>query len=663
VLQLAITSGVLPEAVIAAPVKCAVGPDGDIWLQPAEKLPRGVRAALERLGVEAPWITPLPLNETLVCWLQAFPLLADPSPLAAEDRLPVLFDLPQPEQLPELVAEILRLGNDRQSFCHVTSGDQVRTLLRVIGPPYYSLLRALERNSADRAGPCAYVERGPRVWVQIGYRHPLQERIVTPPGKWLILQAPHVWQTLDEMPFQDVYRAFECRVQHGEVVWTPAHLEQRITVPLRLTAGGSEDAEMWVLRDGGEAQLDALVSAADDQLLSRLAFAVGQCDGRRTIVLRVRPSKQAPPVVVLDAVAFRPYLKLPNLFLPCGLRLHPPLRRSTVAQILAPDANRITWLDPHDDGTFTPESLPDAAFRPLSDWVDYVFEREHQALNAWVEAHRFDFEAFVCPEDRRPREDRPKRTPEPAAPPADVPPPADAGPQPAKTEEWTLAELVPEPATPAPGQPPADAARDAVQRRLSELEQRFLSLDAPWDSEERTALWREMGAVNSWLGYHLDAAVCWSHAVWEQDGSLDAVREAWLESTRKELVECRDRWPAGRVGHLAGPCGGRGAILDLRVAIRARCHGPRRAPGAVGSISGTLRGAALVSRGVAGLGGDLPVERRRRAGLGPRPRPGPGAAVPVRPADRRGRAQLPARSGVGRFAAGSDASRTPATSL
>ena len=63
---------------------------------------------------------------------------------------------------------------------------------------------------------------------------------------------------------------------------------------------------------------------------------------------------------------------------------------------LADDPSVVTWLYP-DDGGFTPESLPETAFRPLRDWIDYVLEHDHEALQAWVESARFEFESFVWP--------------------------------------------------------------------------------------------------------------------------------------------------------------------------------------------------------------------------------------------------------------------------
>lgn len=532
VLKLAVTSGTAPEEVCAGPVRAALGPAGDVWLQPQSKLSRGVLAQLARLGVENVRSAPVPLGESLACWLQLFPL-TEPGPLALSDRTPVLFDLPQAEMLPEVAAEVLRLGNDRQSFCYATCGDRVRALLRVVGPPYYSLLRALERDGRSDC-PVAYVEQRPRVWVEIGRTHPLVDRIVPPAGQILLIRAPRLWQFVEECPFQDVYRSLQCELPRAAAAWRPVEREQRIRVPLRLTPGGTEPAELWVLGDSGEEQLDALVGAADNALLARLAFAVGECDGRRVVVLRARPSKQAPPVLVLDAVAFRPYLKLPNLFVPCGQRLHPPLRRNAVAELLAADGSRITWLQPAESGRFTPQSLPDAAFRPLADWVEYVLDREHEAMAEWIDAHRFDFEPFVCREDRRPAE--PKPEPPKAEPARPQPPPQKPRqevetPKPGEPENGLFAavETSSWPTVEDAGEHP----RDAVQRRLFELERQFLASESPLDGDDRAALWCEMGHANAALGYFQDAAVCWASSGWDRDAWPPGTLAAWLESARK----------------------------------------------------------------------------------------------------------------------------------
>src|SRR5262249_2736348 len=145
----------------------------------------------------------------------------------------------------------------------------------------------------------------------------------------------------------------------------------------------------------------------------RLIFAVGEHEGKPIIVLRVRPSKQPPPQLVLEAEAYEPYLKLDNLFVPVGTRIHPALRREAIRRLLADDQSQINWLRPDaaKPGGFIPERLPDSAFRPLADWVDYVLDRDREALSHWVGEFKFDFDPFVCPEEEAPAKAKaPKRS-------------------------------------------------------------------------------------------------------------------------------------------------------------------------------------------------------------------------------------------------------------
>src|SRR5204862_7357022 len=103
---------------------------------------------------------------------------------------------------------------------------------------------------------------------------------------------------------------------------------------------------------------------------------------------RVRPSTEPPPQLVLDAEPYSPYPTFDNLYVPCGTRLHPVLRRDAVRRLLADDPGQINWLrpDPARRGAFVPERLPDEAFRPLADWGDYVLDHDRQALSHWGEA-------------------------------------------------------------------------------------------------------------------------------------------------------------------------------------------------------------------------------------------------------------------------------------
>jgi hypothetical protein len=95
---------------------------------------------VEKLRLGSPRRKPPPTNPH---WLALLPLVRTSGPPKIADKTPVLFDIHCGEQLAEVVAEMLRLGNDRQSFRQLAGADSQRTLLRVLGPPYYTLLRAL----------------------------------------------------------------------------------------------------------------------------------------------------------------------------------------------------------------------------------------------------------------------------------------------------------------------------------------------------------------------------------------------------------------------------------------------------------------------------------------------------------------------------------------
>jgi hypothetical protein len=538
VLRLALSTGAVPAEVAAAPVEAHTADGGAITIDAA--LPTASAKALQALGV-AKVRTSAATRFTLPNWLALIPL-ARREP-AVGDKTPVLLELDSGPRLAEVVAEILRLGNDRQSFRHLTSGETGRTLLRVLGPPYYTLLRALDAEAGQAEQPplAAFVEQVPRVWVQLGYEHPLAERLEVPSGKWLFLRPPRSWEWIDEGPFQDIYGTLEFSLPKVDSAWHDQPLGEQIAVSLRLTSMAETDpAELWVLSHNAVQQLEQLVGTSDNELIARLAFAVVQRNEpavsevnpppERTplVLLRVRPSKLPPPVLVLDGVACRSYLNLPNLFVPVGRRLHPPLRRDVVTRLLAADASRLVWLEPSVAGQFQPRSIPDGAFHPLSAWVDYVLDEQHEPLAAWTAAHRFDFAGFVCREEEQPQDRSPRKAERPTEP-RPAPSPAPSTPTSTSPEDEPIfAEVVEEEIA-----SPVELARavpqpSELQQRLSAAENQFLAIAGPLDSPERAILWREMAHLNGALDRRLDASLCWSQVLWEQPAAPRDAAVAWL---------------------------------------------------------------------------------------------------------------------------------------
>jgi hypothetical protein len=510
-LRLALTSGTVPPRVSLAPAAGGLDDWGRVWLRPSVAPARAVLAELRRLGVDTPR-GGAPALADCCCWLQAFPLERAGERVGPPEGSTVLFDLPG-DGWTGIIAEILRLGNDRQSYRYVRTAEGGRVLLRVVGPPYYTLLRAVDREDGA-PGPVAYVEGGPRLWVQIGYTHPFAGRIEVPEGKLLLLQAPRCWTHLDDAPFRDVYEVLDFVLPGAPAAWSDGKLDHHLKVPLRLVPGDpAESDELWVLRDRPLEQLDELVGNADDGMLRGLSFAVAERDGQTVMVLRVRPTKGQPPRPVLDAVSFRSYQKLPNLFVPSGQMLHPPLGRHVVRKLLAEDPAVITWLYPHGDGTFSPETLPDEAFRPLGDWIDYVLDHDRQALQTWAEAAHFDFEPFICPEDdaSKPKKEsaraRPRKTGQPDG--------ATAEPDmvmPAKRPAGAEDVLPLEPLSDLPPAVPAEWS--VLEQQLRELEEQFVGAGGDLDAPERRGLWPRMALLNAELGRSEDAALCWQNALW-----------------------------------------------------------------------------------------------------------------------------------------------------
>src|SRR5262249_6714789 len=149
-----------------------------------------------------------------------------------------------------------------------------RALLRVVGPPYYSLLRAIDQLGGPDVAPHAFVERAPGVWVQLGHRHPLAASIRPPKGKLLLLRPPRLCTLIADTPFRDVYEIVEFQLPDGVTRWQDGPLKTRLRVAPRLRqAGPADGAELWVLRGEAIDELNRFVQNAEDQLLTRLAFA------------------------------------------------------------------------------------------------------------------------------------------------------------------------------------------------------------------------------------------------------------------------------------------------------------------------------------------------------------------------------------------------------
>lgn len=576
-LLLALTSRAVPPDVAQKPAVAGFGEDEQVWVETTAKLPSAAQRELKRLGAQVCKTSGAELSTEVSCWLELLPLVRDEVPLAALEKTPVLFDVPNGEELTRLVLEMLRLGNDRQSYRWLeetpppsspplrgVEGGGGRALLRAVGPPYYSLLRALDQLGGPDAAPHAFIEGAPGVWVEVGYRHPLVNNIKLPKGKILLLRAPRCWLMLPDTPFRDIYDIVEFQISDGPTRWEDGSLPQRLTVAPRLRqAGPADGAELWVLRGDAIDELNRFVQNAEDSLLGRLAFAVGEKKGQTIVVLRVRQSKLPPPVLILRAEEYKSHLKLPNLFLPVGHTLQPPLRRDVVRKLLAEDPSQITWLVPGEHGRFVPEGLPDDVFRPLTDWVDYVLDRDRELLQAWVQAMQFEFEPFVCDEEQP---SKPKK-----------PPAADKtrGPKAAPVRSTAKGESGETTAFEKPVESASDETfleafaavekvePSAIEKALRAVEDEFLALPGGLEDASRRALWPRLADLNSRLSKWEDAGICWLNALWDSSDGTGRWNAAWFRTEALGAVHRHVNNSSGAQPWIAGATTVQGVRRDV----------------------------------------------------------------------------------------------------
>jgi hypothetical protein len=528
----ALAGGTVPAPIWRRPAVVGFAPDGRVWLKPAAALPRESAVALARLGAAMRGESEIELAEEVGSWLELVPLI--PVPVDPADRpSTVLFDVHDPAQLPSLIAGAHRLGAGKTGIRFTeppspTAAGGSRALTTIASPPFHTLLRA---------APHAYAEQRPRVWVEVGWRHPLAEMIHPPDDQIVLLRSPRSWEFRADGPFTFGPESFSLP---GRPPVSDRPAEMTLPVPLRLTRNQARDAaELWVLRDRPTDQLRALAEQTDDRLLARLNVAIGMANGKQIVALRARPGRGGPPVLVLDALPCSPYLRLSNLYLPVDTRLRPPLRRDAVRRLLADDAELIVWLEPGESGMFTVHSLPATAFRPFDEVIVYSQENAPQSLSTVTIESSFDLPSFITGDRTAPSA---RRRPWP---PSEVP---EAESEPLSSRPGVLSRIVrwftPGPAAPPVRRPITPPVADEPPRPLDvrddrrrALEDRLLSAVNSPERPDGADVWPELARLYAASNRPGDATVCWLNALWESDEPPHDWSLDWLRAETDLLRE------------------------------------------------------------------------------------------------------------------------------
>ena len=469
------------------------------------------------------------------CW----PSLLPPTQRSA-DTAPneVLIALPRKDLVLPLIAELLRLGCDRASYSVIKrSKSNVAALVRAWAPPFYTVVRGSE--DPDRASYVPITSNNEQLWIAYGYTHDLAQTTQPRAGTLIVIDRSGVWHTLQPGPWVDILDIVDVTISGRKVGLAAETLTKRLNVPLRLRPASREDAAtLWVLDKDPDTQLESLLSCLPNDVVSRLVFAVGHIDGERSVVLRARPGRQGPPQIDVAGRALVPYAGIANLHVPVGYAIEPPLRRDRLRAELTPDATRVVWVTPDNSqqGTFGLDSIDEAAFSPLADWVDYTVSRARAELEPWVASATFDTDAFRSIGGEWSRTVETDATPQKSSP---------TSPQQSRsttTEPVTVLGGLPSttPAAPASHLPKIATGDRSREQLLAELERQFLDMEQPADDPARRSLWQSMTRLHIEMGNEREAALCITRAMWDaSDADAAALATAFVSLADDGVVLTR----------------------------------------------------------------------------------------------------------------------------
>ncbi|MBL8923625.1 MAG: hypothetical protein JNJ54_32520 [Myxococcaceae bacterium] len=523
-LQVALKSGLVPADVQRAPAAIGRTKDGQVVVAPSQPVAAKAKKALLASGVLERAVPTL--VGKVSCWAEALP----PVRVGEPEGNPalVLFTVTGEGTLLDLAGELLRLGCDRQELRALDGAQGLVALVKVVEAPWFVLSRALDHLDGLRAFVPTPAGQD-RVWTEVGYEHPLDGAFNVEDDQLLCITREGAWWRLPTGQWTDVDNLVEAdSLTPLSKLQAEASLPK---IPVTLTlarATRSEPPTLFVLRPSShprapKEQVEALVRGLPEAQLENILFAVSG----EVVVLRARPGREANT----GALPGTPYARvadLQNLFVPVGMTVEPPLRRDRLRTWLAPDPDLVTWLEPTAQG-FARLSLAEGAFRPLSDWVEYVIDGAAETLEAWVRSAAFDLEPFVAAEEAAPSGAREPK-------PSDEEQKQRARPR-GRSEARPAPTAAPEPVR-APTAVTVEVARtpSELEALVAREERAFLELEAKADSAERQQAWSRLAELYARVQRPRDAGMAWAHAVWEAGpDTTAALAQRWADTAGGKL--------------------------------------------------------------------------------------------------------------------------------
>jgi hypothetical protein len=565
-LRLALASGLVPGAVALAPGRATIDAHGHHWLEPDDQPTREDLTALNRLGVVALG-SPGALMRPVRSWAELLPLRRG----GENQNGRVLFDVPDRE-LAQFVARLRRGGATLIGVRLLPDPHDGRAWVTVVAPPPAVLIRVDEPDSPIRS----FHQQAVAVWTARGWEHPLASHLAVPPESVLLCSPAGTECVAGAVPDTrlDEYtlpvRAGAPKVPHPIA---------RIDVRFRLArCDAPRDESLWVLGPAGFDAFGRFCRAADERLLRRFQLAVVQTGGEARVLVRRAVGADRTALLPVPAAAFRADPRLPSLYIPTGFSLRPVLRTHEAARALSLGEDRLVWVEAAGRGIAV-HAVAGSVFRPLHEQIEYAAPPSAPLTAVTPPEETLPFARFALQVETTIDLDPEPELAEPGEPPEPLPVGTAAEHQPgwvaksvARMVDWVRGRRLSSGSgtTPAPAPRPTaqredeDESRAArVERKLAsadalvhghdrtgrrrELESRLLADFSRLGADERAARWAELAGVYATTGQALDAAVCWTNALWE----CPTPPEPWLEqwavaevraANRPERGADLDRW-------------------------------------------------------------------------------------------------------------------------
>ncbi|MCA9069815.1 MAG: hypothetical protein KDA84_12870, partial [Planctomycetaceae bacterium] len=403
-----IASQSLPIEVVNSSVHFAESTDGEIWVKPLASIPRKVARTLKESHVRTKQQLPV-FNWTKVfrafarpSWWQILP----PSPLSKNHPIDpgesVLLTLPTGEDLTRTLREILRLGG-RLEKMYLPADGKGKAILQLKQLPYFTLLATRDRLYGKRQR--LYQFHNPQVAIEVGFSHPLVDKILIPENRLLLLDGTGETTVLNQLQFHEIAERRSLSIPTDEPAPFVRSQVDPIPIRFRLVDRPSQAPPcLWVIP---LMELQAWVREANQHVLEELSVTIS--DSFHSPLVILQPLKeQIPPALLWESAAFCLSQTVPGLYLPRNRDLHPQVRPVVIQAILKCHRDLVTWVAEDTGNSFSVCSVARSAFRPLVDWIQYQLPQLVDQLKPWSPQTVWDFERFHILEE--PRESREKRS-------------------------------------------------------------------------------------------------------------------------------------------------------------------------------------------------------------------------------------------------------------